>query len=137
MQFHLADVNIVIAGVLRTLNLGKLVGNHITYVHNPRGLDLGNEVRVSIFKNVYVEVQFEESVERVAVSDNDLLGANFVFVFRINVDRIVRLVVGGDVSGASAILVHYLGICIHHCHDEALCVLGGNVVLKGDITLIR
>ena len=39
--------------------MGKLISNHIPNVHNPSGLDLRNEVRVRVFKNIDIEVEFE------------------------------------------------------------------------------
>ena len=81
-----------------------------------------------IFENVDVEVQFKQSIEGVTVSDNNFLCANFVFVLSVNINRVVGLVVCGDIAGISSVLIHDLRVSIHHCNDKTLVVLCRDVV---------
>lgn len=81
-----------------------------------------------IFQNIDVKVKLEQSIEGVAVSNNDLLRADLVFVFSVNIDRVVGLVVSSNIARILAVLVHNLRVCTHHSDDESLVVLCGDVV---------
>ena len=84
-----------------------------------------------------VEVQLDQSVETVTVSDNGLLGSNVVFVVGLYVHGEGALVVGGDCVSRLSVLEDLLRLAVHEGHDKArLAIAGVYLVRQGALSTV-
>ena len=75
---------------------------------------------MSVGNNTYVQVQFEQTVQTIAISDNNFLYADHLFVVCLNPDTVVRLRVVSDVTCILTVLVDQNRVLVHHCDHKAI-----------------
>jgi len=91
---------------------------------------------VSVRQHIDVEVQLEETVKSITVTDDGTLDTDSIFLVGLDSNGVLVLVELSEVGSVNTILVDHLGVSIKESNTESVLVVLGNLVVKGLLSTV-